>query len=61
MPSHKSVWCDTGVRWPTDPGLVLVDKLNAFYLNMACQSLSCKQGRVKARVNVALWGNVPAD
>ena len=39
MLSHKSVQSDTGVRWPTDPGLVLVDKLNAFYLNMACQSL----------------------
>lgn len=38
MLSHKSVRSDTGVRWPTDPGLVLVDKLNAFYLNMACQS-----------------------
>lgn len=37
-PSHKSVRPDTGVRWPSDPGLVLVDKLNAFYLNMACQS-----------------------
>lgn len=36
--SHKSVRTDTVVRWPTDPGLVLVDKLNAFYLNMACQS-----------------------
>lgn len=39
MLSHKSVWSDTEVRWPTDPGLVLVDKLNAFYLNTACQSL----------------------
>lgn len=39
MPSHKSARSDTGVRWPTDPGLVLVDKLNAFYLNTACQSL----------------------
>lgn len=38
MLSHKSVQSDTGVRWPTDPGLVLVDKLNAFYLNTACQS-----------------------
>lgn len=36
--SHKSVRSDTGVRWPADPGLVLVDKLNAFYLNTACQS-----------------------
>lgn len=38
MSSHKSVQSDTGVRWPTDPGLVLVDKLNAFDLNTACQS-----------------------
>lgn len=47
MPSRKSVQPDTGVRQPTDPGLVLVDKLNAFYLNMACQSFPVNRAGLK--------------
>lgn len=54
MQSHKSVQCDTGVRWPSDPGLVLVDKLDAFPFKHSLPVLSCKQRRVEAQVNVAL-------
>lgn len=59
-PSHKSAVRDAGVRWPADLGLVLVDKLNAFYLNTATAgpgraSSPVRRAGLKARLNVALW------